>query len=342
MTDQIMTEQVEVSSLDLRYQGYRLRNRHDEKRLLASVLENGIREPLQGVNTESGRILLNGFKRYRCAKKIGLAIVPYFSLANDEAVGILAFLRMANSKSLTILEQAKLIDELQAVHGLGNAEIAGVLEKSKAWVSMRAGMIGLMTPTIIEKIMSGDFPARSYLYTLRQFTRVNTLRKEEVEAFVRSVAGKGLSTRDIDRLAHGYFKGSLALRQQITAGNAAWALSQLKQSSVATPQCSQAELSMLQDLDTVQKTMCQIIAKSQHNHYQSTSFYVQANVLMSGILNQVDSFSKAVKDFYDRSRQAQSDLPPASGGHGVPRDYAAVKREQEHRQDYHCTTRSDA
>ena len=133
-----MTEQqVEISSFDLRYQGYRMKNRNTEKQLRDSILENGIRDPLQGVDINDTKILLNGFKRIRCAKELGINIVPYSSLSNDKASGILQFLRAATTKNLTILEQAKLIDELKTVHGLCTAEIAKTLEKSNGWVSMR-------------------------------------------------------------------------------------------------------------------------------------------------------------------------------------------------------------
>ena len=63
-----MIEQVEISSLDLRFEGYRLKNKRAETALLVSILENGIKDPLQGVDSEESRILLNGFKRYRCAR----------------------------------------------------------------------------------------------------------------------------------------------------------------------------------------------------------------------------------------------------------------------------------
>ena len=72
-----MTETVELSSLDLRYQGHRLRDTARETRLLASIAERGIEDPLEGVDTPGARFLLNGFKRYRCAKKLGIHAVPY-------------------------------------------------------------------------------------------------------------------------------------------------------------------------------------------------------------------------------------------------------------------------
>ena len=45
-----MVEQVEATSFDLRYEGCRIGNKAAEQALLASILENGIRDPLRGVD----------------------------------------------------------------------------------------------------------------------------------------------------------------------------------------------------------------------------------------------------------------------------------------------------
>ena len=74
-----MSETVERSSLDLRYESCRLRNSAAEARLLASIAERGIEEPLGGVSTPQGRLLLDGFRRHRCAVKLGIECVPYVS-----------------------------------------------------------------------------------------------------------------------------------------------------------------------------------------------------------------------------------------------------------------------
>jgi ParB-like chromosome segregation protein Spo0J len=134
--------EVELSALDLRYESYRMRNPGLEARLLASIAQRGIEEPLEGVNTKERSILLNGFKRYRCARQLGIGRAPYASLGEDEALGIMNLLRASNNKSLAILEQARFIDELRKMHKMSVAEIAQELFRSKAWVSMRLGLIG--------------------------------------------------------------------------------------------------------------------------------------------------------------------------------------------------------
>jgi hypothetical protein len=130
-----MVEQVEISSIDLRYQGCRMRCPGAEKALLLSILEKGIRDPLQGIDIEPSRILLDGFKRYRCAKKLGQGIVPYRSLGTDEVSGIIELIRMSNATSLGIIEQAKLIDELKSVHHMSVSEIARLVDKSKGYTN---------------------------------------------------------------------------------------------------------------------------------------------------------------------------------------------------------------
>ncbi len=300
--------QVEISSFDLRYERCRLKSNVTEKVLLSSILDHGIRDPLQGVETEGGcRILLDGFKRYRCAKKLSIGIVPYHCLGKDEVFGIITLLRIANAKTLNILEQARLIDELRTIHKMSVSEIAGLLEKSKGWVGMRVGIIGEMSPGIMDKVFRGQFPVYSYMYTIRSFIRMNGISKQDVDEFVKSVAGKGLSIRDIEILANGYFKGGEGIRQQIRNGNITWGLSRLKESSVTTD-CTQVEQRMLKDLEITQKYMQRVINKSKDDRYKTASFNAQANLLTGGILRQMNIFSRSIKELYDKSGQTSSDL----------------------------------
>lgn len=299
-----MVDQVEISSFDLRYQGYRMRCPGVEKALLLSILDKGIRDPLQGIDTQQCPILLDGFKRYRCASKLGIGIVPYCSLSSDETAGIIELIRMSNAKSLSILEQAKLMDELKSVHRLSVAEIARLVDKSKGWVGMRIGIIGQMSPLVMSKIFSGKFPVYAYMYTLRPFIRMNGINKKEIDEFVRSVAGKKLSIRNIELLAHGYFKGSNELRSQIKSGNILWALSRLKETSANAGDCTELERQMLRDLEVTQKYMQRVTYKSQDKRFNTNCFFAQADLLSGDILRQLDTFTQAIRQFHDRTGQA--------------------------------------
>lgn len=298
-----MVEQVEISSFDKRYEGHRIRSAGAENSLLLSISAHGIREPLQGVGNADERILLDGFKRLRCARKLHIGVVPYLSLADDEPAGIIELIRISNAKSLSILEQARLIDELMNVHQMSNAAIAGLLERSKAWVSVRSGIISQMSPSVMNKIFNGQFPVYSFMYTLRQFMRINSVKKTEIDEFVNAVAGKHLSTRDIDLLANAYFKGPDEFREQIKNGNISWGLTRLKQSYRSGDDCTERERQMLSALEITQKYMRRLILKCNDTRFKTSSFYAQANLLSGGILRQLDAFTQAIRQFYDRSGQ---------------------------------------
>src|SRR3972149_7246587 len=299
-----MPQDVEISSFDLRYEGCRMRHDGAERAILSSILEHGILEPLEGVDTEGGRILLNGFKRYRCALKLGIGMVPYYSLGDDEAFGIIQLIRISNSRALSILEQAMLIDELRNVYKMTVSDIAERLEKSRAWVSMRTGLMDEMSEGVKRSIFNGKFPAYAYMYTLRQFIRMNGINNDEIDRFVSSVSGKDLSIRDIERIAHGYFKGPPELREQIRDGNITWGLSRMKELSRHTGDCSELERGMLRDLEITQKYMHRFTYTFLYVRFTFISYSCFVSRLAIGILSQIDIFSRVMRDFYDRSGQA--------------------------------------
>jgi len=267
-------------------------------------LERGISDPLQGIDVDEALILIDGFKRYRCAKKLKIEKVPYQSLSDNEAFGILKFIRNSNREKLNMLEEARLINDLISVHKMTVKDIASHVGKSTSWVSMRNGILEDMSESIMEKIFTGKFPAYSFMYTLRPFIRMNNNKTEEIEMFIDLVSGKDLSIRDIERLAKGYFNGSKELKEQIMKGNISWGLSQLKKQKLKTDGTSEVEKEVLKILEILQQYMQKSILKSQDDRCHSKPFFAQANILTEGILRQIDILSKAMKELYDRTRQA--------------------------------------
>jgi predicted transcriptional regulator len=338
-----MKREVEIASLDLRYEEHRMKDRSAEKRLLNSILEQGIRDALLGVELEEGcPVLLDGFKRLRCARTLGMGLVPYSCIGKDEGLGIVELLRVSNQKKLTIIEQAKFIDELATVHQMTVGEIASHLEMSKAWVSLRAGMIKEMGEVVQKEIFKGKFPAYSYMYTLRPFMRINKIKRKEIEDFVSSVSGQGMSVRDIERLAGGYFKGPSEFREQIKNGNIAWGLARLKDSDCPRGDCTKTEEKMLRDLEIVQKYMQRVIFLSTDGKSGGNGFLAQVNLLAGGALGKISSFEKALRVLYDRSGQASGDLPASSGRSGNKIDQPPAAGKPKNRQSDYCTQRGDA
>lgn len=296
--------EIELTSLDLRYEGYRMRNRACEARLLVSICERGIVESLEGVEVEDRHVLLNGFKRWRCARRLGLGTAPYVSLGEDAAMGIVALLRASSDRALSLLEQAGFVDELKRLHGMSIAEIAEVLSRSKAWVSLRVGLLAEMTPAVRGKLFAGAFPVYAYMYSVRPFMRINGTGADALEPFVTALSGKGLSVREIAHLAQGYFRGPSALREQIASGNVALALRRLKRAEAHGDGCTPFEQAMLADIEQAQKYMQRVMGKSPDPRLESAAFRAQAQLLLAGVLDRGAAFFQSVRQLHDRCGQA--------------------------------------
>lgn len=299
-----MGREIELSSLDLRYEGFRLKASALEERLLGSIAQRGIEEPLEGVETKESNVLLNGFKRFRCARKLRLATVPYSSLGPDEAVGILNLLRTANNRALGILEQAAFIAELKNTRQMSVAQIALELSRSKSWVSMRLGLMAEMSAPVRRQLFAGAFPVYSYMYALRQFMRMNGVKPAQIEEFVLAVSGKGLSVREVEQLAHGCFRGPESFRREILKGNLALPLERMRQVPQSSDGCNEFERVLLGDLELTQKYMQRVMGKSQDRRLVSRAFHAQSHLLSAGILSWSRAFFHTLRQLHDRNGQA--------------------------------------
>ena len=295
------TARVELAQLDLRYEGCRLKSPTVEARLLAAIAQGGIQQPLQGVAVSNTRVLLDGFKRLRCARKLHLSVVPFVSLAPEEAAGIVCLLRAANDHALSLLEQARFLDELKAGCGLSVAEIAQQLSRSKAWVSLRLGVLAELSSLVREALFDGSFPVYSYLYTLRPFRRLHGATA--IDEFVTALRGKKLSSRQIEHLAAGFFRGPESFRQEIRDGHLSLPLQKLKDLPDNPDGCSEFERLFLVDLEQAQKVLVRLMTKSPDERLASRPFRAQAHLLCAGLLSRLPAFTKNLHTLYDRCGQ---------------------------------------
>jgi hypothetical protein len=295
---------LELSHLDLRYEGYRLRQPRLEAALLSAIAREGIREPLLGVTRDTTPIVLDGFKRCRCARTLHLHVVPFASWGSDEVAGILKLLRADRQHVLSLLEQARFVDELHTERGLSPADIAQQLGRSQAWVAVRLGLLRELSPVVREALFAGAFPVYSYLYTLRSFRRLKGVTSADLDQFVGALRGHQLSVRQIEGLAHGFFRGPASFRQELLQGHLTLALRQLEEAPSDPDSCSECERIFLHDLEQTQKTMLRVMGKSQDPKLQSSAFRAQCNLLTAALLGQASAFLRTLRQLHDRTGQA--------------------------------------
>ena len=294
--------EIELSQLDLRYEGHRLRERGREDRLLASIAREGIREPLAGVVVDTVWVLLDGFKRYRCARQLHVERVPFVRLGRDEASAIVELLGQARRSRLSVLEEARFLDELKA-RGMSLAEMADALGRSKAWVSLRLGLLETMSPVVRAQVFGGRLPVYSWIYTIAPFRRLNGVTVGQVDEFVGAVSGQELSVRQIDQLAHGFFRGPESFRQELRSGHLTLLLQQMAAVPVDPDGCSEFERILVGHLELIQKHAQQVVTKSQDRRLQSRAFLVQCHLLTGSLLSRGRGFLKILQQLHDRTRQ---------------------------------------
>lgn len=282
-----MDKTIEVSQIDTRYESFRLPNKKQEKNLLDSISTRGIESPLQGINAGGSFILLDGFKRLRSARKLGINIFPIEEIGNSESDAIIKLLKISNAKSLHILEQVKLVNDLHETHGLSVRDIAQRLDRSIGWVSSRRGILKNLGEKVWKAVFSGMLPPSSAINTLRLFKNVNKENQSDIDEFVDAVAGKGLRHQEIESLAHAWFKGGPQMREQIKRGDLAWTLKkgcELNPKTANNDELRENEKQIIRDLEIIQKYINRLITKLPFMKEGTPQYKSRAAMLMNGIL----------------------------------------------------------
>lgn len=322
-------ETIELNGIDLRLEHTRLRNTSAEWSLLNSIARQGILDPLAMIGSTDSQeyVLIDGFKRYRCARKLGMGMVPAECVADDIATGIVTFIRRSEYGSgITLLEQAALIEELHRRCAMSIYDIAQRLGRSPSWVSMRLGVLDDMSALVRSSLLSGAFPARAYLYGIKGFTRVNNIGRERIDAFVAATSGKGLSTRDLFVLSRAFFTGGNVIERLVLEGDAHRALQLLKSDTGGSDDASlnEQERLFVKDLQSTAAGMSRIVAQGASVNMHNDSFSQYVNIWSGTLLRRLQDFSTTIKELYDRSGPHRGGTYPVCAGSETQGDCAAT------------------
>lgn len=307
---------VDITRINIKNEGLKLKNKKAEKDLLSSISEHGIKDPLIGLFEKDIFILIDGFKRYRCCKKLQVNIIPIEVIGNDEANCFIKTLKISNAKSLHILEQARFIKQLRDNHNMTIESIGHSLGKSRFWVSSRLRLLQSLSPLVERKIFDGSFPVYNAMGLLHQVKNKSFANNNEIDEFVTAVSGKGLTINDINLLGEGYFKGGNEFKKQIQNGHFAWTINKLKDANKHELNLSDNGKRILSDLEIITKYIGRIIFKlpKQQNNNE---IYSMGGLLAEGILNKLDKFQIILNTFIqevknDQQRQGKCGLDTSS------------------------------
>jgi ParB-like chromosome segregation protein Spo0J len=180
-----------VADLDVRFSALRLAAPTEMSRLRASVVRDGIRNPVLATTAvEKGRVVIvDGLKRVRVARELGIETVWVRQEALEEAAAKAAILLCnAPHRGLCDIEEAWVVRSLYREHRLKQRAIGQLLGRDKSWVCRRLGLAERLEEVLQDDVRLGLLSAA----TARELSRLP--RGNQIGA-ARAVQEHGLTSR---------------------------------------------------------------------------------------------------------------------------------------------------
>lgn len=292
-------EELEIVSLDTRYEGLKAKDPSQEVKLLGKMAQQGTTIPLLITMIGDIPVILDGFKRYRAALKLNWPTIPCKQIGQGELDGIIELLLLRRGLKMSLYEEACFIIELHRQQGLTVTDIAQKIGRSVAWASMRINFFANMSHSVKENIQSGRFPLHAWMHSVKPFTRVNDKNRKIVDEFVETVSKDKHSLRDIEILSKLWFEGNEKLRDEIRIGNGRWLINNANKDVEQGEIFSANEQQFLKDLYLLEKiarknSACQL--KSFVN--SSQNFKVQVHLSCSSIIGLIGPLKLKIEELY--------------------------------------------
>jgi len=211
----MITMDLEISELDLRYETLRVRCPEKDRRLLASLSEAGQLVPIVVVAADDGaerRVVVDGYRRIRALLRLRRDVVDALEWQTSEIEALLLRRSLSNGSGETSLEQAWLVDELRRRFGLTIEELARHFDRSPSWVSRRLALVRELPASIQDLIRQGRIVPHAAAKHLVPLARANP---DQCERLAMNIAAHRLSTREVGEIHAAWRDGSASARQHI-------------------------------------------------------------------------------------------------------------------------------
>lgn len=169
-----------------RYQPRKTFNDEDQKRLVASIKQTGIIQPIIVRKTEQGYEIIAGERRWRAAQMAGLKDVPIVvRKASDLEVAELSLIENLLREELNPLEEADAYLTLMEKFNLSQESISAQVGKDRSTIANTVRLLKLpakaKTALVAKKITSGHARCLLALYSMEeQLTLLDLILKRDL------------------------------------------------------------------------------------------------------------------------------------------------------------------
>lgn len=207
---------VDLHQVELRYEGLRVVEPGQQKRLVSSLLEHGQQSPvLVSAGEEADRwVLVDGYARVAALLSLSRDQVDATVLGMAPADALVMCHRLDGARRRNALEEGWLCQALEDELGLGLRGLASRLGRSRSWVSRRLALVRVLPGTAQEAVRRGRIPAQAAMKYLVPLSRDNA---SDCERLVLNVGSERLTERQWARLYLAWRRGDAVLRERIIA-----------------------------------------------------------------------------------------------------------------------------
>ncbi|OIP39033.1 MAG: hypothetical protein AUK47_10790 [Deltaproteobacteria bacterium CG2_30_63_29] len=205
---------IELHELDLRYAGLRVNNPTRYARLVASLAQDGQRDPVLVVRQDERFVLIDGYARVRALGALGRDVVAAVILELNTVEALVLTWRLEVRGRRSALEDGWLVAELIDTYGWGQGAVAERLQRSKSWVSRRLALVRTLSDAVQDAVRKGRIPAHAAMKHLVPLARANA---SDCEAIVAGLDDMTVSVRQVERLYMGYKRADALGRQRLAA-----------------------------------------------------------------------------------------------------------------------------
>jgi len=205
---------LEFHQLETSYEHLRVRRPERERRLLASLAENGQQVPIVVVALleDPGRYqVIDGHSQVRLLKRLGLDTVQatVWDMSEAEALVLDRSLRAADQE--TAIEQGWLLQVLRN-RPLSYEEMAKLFDRSVSWVSKRLSLVDDLPRGVQAHIRAGRIPAQAAMKYLVPMARAG---RDDCLVLSESIAKHHLTSREVGDLYKAWRDGSSDVRRRV-------------------------------------------------------------------------------------------------------------------------------
>lgn len=207
--------QVELSELELRYAGLRVRDAARAARMRASLAADGQQSAITLIAAAAGMrryVLVDGYLRVAALRALGSDVALAVCVELSDADALIMSHRLDEAGRRSALEDGWLLDELTQHHGLTQDVLAKRLSRSRSWVCRRLALVVVLPEAAQRAVRDGSIPAHAAMKYLVPLARAN---RASCERIVVNLGREPVTEREAQRLYTAWRTADAALRERI-------------------------------------------------------------------------------------------------------------------------------